>query len=93
MAPGGNTGDFTVYTNSDGTVPFVPVADKLKEEALAIPAIGDDREGTARALRRLAEMPQFADKSGLVMQLQVAANVVMRADHAIQKLTEALKSR
>jgi hypothetical protein len=50
------------------------------------PAIGDDREGAAKELLRLAELPCNAEKSGLVMQLQVAANLLCRADAAIRAM-------
>jgi len=53
--------------------------------AQELPAVGDDRKGGASALLRLAEMPQFADKSGLVMQLKVAANLLLRADEVIDR--------
>ena len=53
--------------------------------------LGDDRQGTARALLRIVESGVFADKTGLIMQLKVAANVVLRADKDIQDLDLKLK--
>ena len=55
-----------------------------KTEAEKWPATGDDRAGMAKELLRLAKLPDIKkDKGGLVMQLEVAANLLCRADAEI----------